>query len=102
MHGEMRVGNEVIETWAVWVSNCKSAWSNVARLLHNGGSSKAQVMMVKYDRNAEKIVKQESAITSNALLCPSKANVQFMLEALQWWVQKHSKKKWKVIQRDDR
>lgn len=101
MHGEMRVGNEVIETWAVWVSNCKSAWSNVARLLHNGGSSKAQVMMVKYDRNAEKIVKQESAITSNALLCPSKANVQFMLEVLQWWVQKHSKKKWKVIQRDD-
>lgn len=52
-------------------------------------------------RNAEKIVKQESAITSNALLCPSKANVQFMLEALQWWVQKQSKKKWKVIQRDD-
>lgn len=52
-------------------------------------------------RNAEKIVKQESAITSNALLCPSKANVQFMLEVLQWWVQKHSKKKWKVIQRDD-
>lgn len=51
--------------------------------------------------NAEKIVKQESAITSNALLCPSKENVQFMLEALQWWVQKHSKKKWKVIQRDD-
>lgn len=50
----MRVGNEVIETWAVWVSNCKSAWSNVARLLHNGGSSKAQVMMVKYDLQCRK------------------------------------------------
>lgn len=43
----MRVGNIITETWAIWVSNCKSAWSNVARLLHNGGSSKAQVMMVK-------------------------------------------------------
>lgn len=50
----MWVGNEVIETWAVWVSNCKSAWSNVARLLHNAGSSKAQVMMVKYDSQCRK------------------------------------------------
>lgn len=27
----MRVGNEVIEIWVVWVSNCKSVWSNVVR-----------------------------------------------------------------------